>query len=91
MSHIAKVLLFISLTFVPFVAFSQSKSKKKLEEKKEERAKSSAKIIKDAEDFHMSIQSKETKKRLKANKKKSAMINSNMREPFYKRWFRKKH
>ncbi len=88
-----KNLLILFLAFIPFVALSQngSKSKEKLKEKKEAKAKSSEKLVKEAEDFHMKIQAKETRKRMKEDKKKSAMINSNSREPFYKRWFRKKH
>ena len=86
--------LLIGLVFLFSFAIcgaQESKSKKKLEEKKEAKEKSSAKVIAEGEAFHMKIQTKETRKRMKENKKKAAMINANQREPFYKRWFKKKH
>jgi hypothetical protein len=79
------------LISVNFCAAQESKSKKKLEEKKEAKEKSSAKVIAEGEEFHMKIQTKETRKRMKESKKKAAMINANQREPFYKRWFKRKH
>lgn len=39
---------------------------------------------------HMRIQDKATRKRMKQTKKKSKRLKSNKKEPFFKRWFRKK-
>jgi len=49
------------------------------------RDKIEAKIIKD----YQKMQDKQVQKRMKKNKKKSNRINSNKREPFFKRLFRK--
>jgi hypothetical protein len=38
---------------------------------------------------HLSIQSKQTKKEMKRYKKMSKRVNTNRRDPFYKRWLRK--
>lgn len=41
-------------------------------------------------EHHKKIQSKETRKRMKESKKKSARINANKRDPFFKRLFKRK-
>lgn len=79
------------LTSPVFAQDGAEKAKKKIEKKKEEKKKSNEKIIKEGEEFHMKIQTKETRKRMKESKRKAAMNNGHYREPFYKRWFRKKH
>jgi hypothetical protein len=88
-----RIVLYCLLLISVQQCFAQegSKSKKKLEEKKEAKEKSSAKVIQEGENFHMKIQTKETRKRMKESRKKADMLNANAREPFYKRWFRKKH
>lgn len=40
---------------------------------------------------HVTAQDKATRKRMKANRKRSQRETSGQRVPFYKRWFRKKH
>jgi uncharacterized membrane protein len=92
MNRFFRFFLIFNLCLFSLQSFAQeSKSKKKLEEKKAAKEKSSAKVIQEGEEFHMKIQTKETRKRMKESKKKAAMINSNTKEPFYKRWFKRKH
>lgn len=66
---------------------SIKKQEKRLEEKKEERANGNEKAKQEGIERHMDIQDKETKKRMKKNKKKANRINSGKKEPFYKKWF----
>lgn len=40
---------------------------------------------------HMQKQTKKTRKRMKANRKRSERIDKGTHLPFYKRWFRKRH
>jgi len=39
---------------------------------------------------HLKLQDKATRKRMKQTKKKSKRLKANKKDPFYKRWFRKK-
>lgn len=92
----------ILLLFVTVIAFnllsnnsyaqegeSIKKQEKRLEKKKEEREKGNEKAKQEGLDRHESIQDKETRKRMKKNKKKANRYNGGKKEPFYKRWFRK--
>jgi len=67
----------------------RAKRKKAKKEWKEHRKaeKDGKKAIKE---HHKKIQSKDTQKRMKQSKKKSARINANKREFFLKRWFKRK-
>jgi Flp pilus assembly protein TadB len=89
------VLTMISMSVVYNPAFSQEgesikKQQKRLDKKKEERAEGNEKAKQEGIDRHMDNQDKETRKRMKKNKKKANRINSGKKEPFYKRWFIKK-
>lgn len=83
------------LLLLPIVGFSQEgesikKQEKRLEKKKEERAEDNEKAKNEGIKRHESIQDKDTKKRMKKNKKKANRYNNGKKEPFYKRWFIKK-
>jgi Flp pilus assembly protein TadB len=85
----------ILLLLVSVAAYSQEgesikKQKKRLEKKKEERAQGNENARQEGIDRHMDIQDKETRKRMKKNKKKANRINSGKKEPFFKKWFIKK-
>lgn len=94
-----KKILFISLTVIACNLLSNNiyaqegesikKQEKRLEKKKEERDKGNEKAKQEGIDRHESIQDKETRKRMKKNKKKANRYNSGKKEPFYKRWFKK--
>ena len=43
------------------------------------------------QDHHRAIQTKKTRRRMKRNKRKSERMRMGKGEPFYSRWFRKKH
>lgn len=43
------------------------------------------------QDHHRTIQTKKTRRRMKRNKRKSERMRMGKGEPFYRRWFRKKH
>ncbi len=94
-----KKILFIAITALGFNLVSNDvyaqegesikKQEKRLEKKKEEREKGNEKAKQEGIDRHESIQDKETRKRMKKNKKKANRYNSGKKEPFYKRWFKK--
>lgn len=43
------------------------------------------------QEHHRAIQTKKTRRRMKRNKRKSERMRMGKGEPFYRRWFRKKH
>lgn len=60
----------------------EAKKQKDREEKEKQ-----AKLLKKAQDYHMSLQSKEVRKRMKKSRRQAARANDPYRQPFYKRWF----
>lgn len=56
------------------------------EEKKEQMRQVEGELTK----RHIRLQDKATRKRMKQTKKKSKRLKSNKKEPFFKRWFRKR-
>jgi hypothetical protein len=68
-----------------------SVQQRKADKKKEEQRKKNEKAVEKGKKQHMKNQSKNTRKMMKKSKHSSDMWNSNKKEPFYKRWFRKKH
>lgn len=89
------LLTVILLSLVSSPAFSQEgesikKQEKRLAKKKAERSEGNEKAKQEGIDRHMDNQDKETRKRMKKNKKKAERINSGKKEPFYKKWFIKK-
>ena len=73
----------------PVVVFSQSASKqeKKIEKMKEKRMEEDLKLYQKAIKRHNKIQSKDTQKRMKKDRKHAFRHNENKREFFLKRWF----
>lgn len=63
---------------------------KKADKKKAQQRNKSERAVKKGIKRHQKIQSKNTRKMMKKSRKSSDMWNSNKREPFYKRMFRKK-
>ena len=72
----------------PVIVFSQSASKqqKKIEREKQKRVKEDLKAYQKAIKRHNKIQSKDTRKRMKRDRKKAFRHNDNKREFFLKRW-----
>lgn len=60
-------------------------------ERKASREAEFEKNMTDRQERHMQAQTKETRKRMKENRKRSERINRGTHVPFYKRWFRKRH
>jgi len=89
------LLIFFLISQINF-AFSQSDGKgtnqqKKAEQKKEQQAKASDKSQKKGREHHVSIQSKEVKKRMKRNRKRYDHVDSFDRRPnFIQRLFHRK-
>lgn len=67
-----------------------NKKQAKADKKKEEQKKKEEKAHQKALDRHLKIQTKDTRKRMKASKKKSKRLNENKREFFMVRWFKRK-
>lgn len=93
-------LVLLPATLVPQKSYAQEekvvstkKQNKKNRDTKgnaEEKKSQMKDVSKELSKKHMKIQSKETKKRMKQTKKKSKRLKANKKEPFFKRWFRKK-
>ena len=93
----------IAFFIIPFFSFSQdvdarspkpnsgSSQQVKADKKKAKQQKEAAKGIEKGKKRHEMLQAKNTKKMMKASKKKSKRWNENKREFFLKRWFTKKH
>lgn len=64
---------------------------KEQEKAKAARAKKIDSEMQAKKDHHSAIQTKKTRKRMKRNKRKNQRIRSGKSEPFFKRWFRKRH
>jgi hypothetical protein len=76
---------------IPDQAEAQSRKRLKELEKTEERQQEEASAAEEeGRQRHMDIQSKQTRKEMKRYRKQSKRYNKNRREPFYKRWFRRK-
>lgn len=90
---IIRIVLFLVFTTALGVQNSEAQSRKRLKEleKTEERQQDEqAAAQEEGRQRHMDIQSKRTKKEMKRNKRRSKRYNKNRREPFWKRWFRRK-
>lgn len=73
------------------VAHAQSRQRlRELEKKEQERQAEADAKENEAMERHLSIQSKRTRKEMKRYKKQSKRYNRNRKEPFFKKWFRKK-
>jgi hypothetical protein len=70
---------------------AKAKQQKKAEKKKEDQRKLKEKAIDKGKKNHEKIQSKETRKRMKKNKKKAAANHAHKKEFFLKRWFTPEH
>lgn len=68
----------------------QNKKNRDTKGRAEEKEKGMKDVEKELTKRHMKLQDKATKKRMKQTKKKSKRLKSNKKEPFFKRWFRKK-
>lgn len=68
---------------------TELKSNKQFRREQRERRRMERAEKKAIKNYHKRLQTKKVRKRMKANRKKSARINDNRRESFFKRWFRK--
>ena len=85
------IALWIMFAMIPDQAGAQSRKRLKELEKTEERQQEEAQAAEEeGRNRHMDIQSKQTRKEMKRYRKQSKRYNKNKREPFYKRWFRRK-
>lgn len=66
------------------------KREQQLEKQEEAKKKAGEEAMEKGRKRHMNIQSKETRKRMKANKKKSKRLKENKKPFFLWRWFGKK-
>ena len=89
MKRILQSAFFLLFLVSPVVVFSQSASKqeKKIERMKEKRMEEDLKLYQKAIKRHQKIQSKDTRKRMKKDRKQAFRHNDNKREFFLKRWF----
>ena len=70
---------------------NESKQQKNADLKKEKQKKDAQKIIDKGEQQHLKHQTKETRKRMKESQKQADKNSYRYKEPFYKRWFKKKN
>ncbi len=93
MKHLIVFLLFVSF-FNQAIAQSehkQTKQQRKAEQKKEQQARASIKAEEKGRKHHISIQSKDVKKRMKRNRKRFDHVDSFDRRPnFFQRLFHRK-
>jgi len=90
-----RLIFVILISIISFSGFSQKENQnitakegaKIQEKKKKEREEKAAAEYEKRKDQHESIQTKETRKRMKANRKRSQRHDTGYRPPFYKRWF----
>ncbi|MBL4703184.1 MAG: hypothetical protein JKY54_01600 [Flavobacteriales bacterium] len=70
----------------------KKQNKKNMDTKgtEEDKKKQMKEVTKEVTKRHMKLQDKATKKRMKQTKKKSERLKANKKEPFFKRWFRKR-
>ena len=87
LSFIFLILLSVQKAYSQHTASEQVKKQKKL---KEDRKKDNIKTYKKALKKHLKIQSKDTRKRMKAHNRESRKINDERRTFFLKKWFKKK-
>jgi hypothetical protein len=87
------LLVFSLLLMFSFNTFAQGEPENKhYEKEKAKREKKAKEAEKELLAEHEKIQTKETRKMMKANKKKSKRLKSGKNpEPFYKKWFIKKN
>jgi len=86
------------LFFISVSGFAQKANKnitakegaKVQEKKKKEREEKAAAEYQKRLDQHESIQTKDTRKRMKENRKRSQRYDTGYKPPFYKRWFSRK-
>lgn len=93
LSYLRSIFLLIIL-FLSSNTFAQkakeakpTKAQKKAEGKKAEQLKNEKQMEQSGKEFHFSIQTKETQKRMKQSKREANRINANKRKPFWERWF----
>ncbi|MFW5892227.1 MAG: hypothetical protein ACOCUQ_02370 [Bacteroidota bacterium] len=83
--------IFLSLPLQSCSAAYKAKQEERQTEKREEQKKrESDKIMEEARENHLKMQTKETRKRMKETKRKSdAMLNNRSKKPFFLvRWYR---
>ncbi len=95
MTKLFNFLIIFMLLALPLSSCAQKqKSVKKMQQEHFDRQAEQKKAAGAANDKalerHKKIQTKETKKRMKRTEKKSGRVKVNRKEPFLKRWFRKK-
>lgn len=95
MTKLFNFLIIFMLLALPLSSCAQKqKSVKKMQQehfdRQAEQKKAAEKANEAALERHKKIQTKETKKRMKRTEKKSRRVKENRKEPFLKRWFRKK-
>lgn len=84
---ITTLLLMVSVTFAQKEPRSVRKRQEQLDKQEEVKKREGEKAHQEGIEQHMRIQTKETRKRMKKNKRKSKRVNDNRNEFFLKRWF----
>ena len=84
------ILAIIVITAIPTKVEAQSRKRlKELERTEQQRAAEDDAAANEAKQRHLDIQSKQTRKEMKRYEKMSKRHNTNRREPFFKKWFKR--
>lgn len=100
--HMWRILVVLLVALVGFCTSAEAQGRRKerkktetqIEDAHERAAQQEAEIdtkLAERREKHMTIQTKETQKRMKKNRKKAERMSRGADVPFYKRWFRKRH
>lgn len=94
-----KILVFILMITMSLLAVdgmaqkkrsSKKQQKAQVEKKESDRAQKESQL-KDHQKHHLDIQSKSVRKRMKRNERARRKARQGKKEPFYKRWFKRKN
>ena len=103
MKFFFRKIIFTAILFAPFIVSGQEKKadaenspassmakRKKAKQKWKEQRKIDMEQKKAVKEHHKRLQSKDTRKRMRQQKKKSEKLRANKKEPFFIRWFKYK-
>jgi hypothetical protein len=90
-----RFLVFLLIIFIPLLGCNSNrkaiKAERKAEKVREQQAREAREAYEIGLDRHMSLQTPDTRDRMKQNRKKSEQwLKPKKRDPFYKRWFKKR-
>lgn len=94
MTKLIKILIIFSVTLISIQSYAQKpqsveKRKKELIEKEEQRKAEEQQAIKEMQENHMAIQTKDTRKRMRKSKKKAKRANDHKKGFILRRLFTK--